>query len=82
MDQSELIVGENCCGQERARWLAAAGLHCCEAAITGGHKINAATETLHKNWPAFGHHKKKKKKEKMEKDKETVRERGGEKRGG
>lgn len=63
-------MGENRCGRLRERWLATAGLHCCEPAITGGHKINVATETLHKNWPTFGHQKKKKK---LEEEKEAVK---------
>lgn len=41
-----------------------AGLHCCGPAITGGHKINVATETLRKIWPTFGHQKKKREEEK------------------
>lgn len=52
--------------------MAAAGLHCCEPAISGGHTINVATERLRKNWPTFGHPKK----EKREEEKEVV-ERGG-----
>lgn len=46
--------------------MATAGLHCCEPAITGGCKINVATEMLQKNCPTFGHKKKKEKKEEKE----------------
>lgn len=60
--------------RERERWLATARLHCCEPAITGGHKINVATAMLHKDWPPFGHRKKKNKNKTTEEEKEAVEE--------